>query len=70
MCSLTSQGHPYAIFRRALERRNSIGRLEELVDALEQSPLIDRGCLHAGSFPAGLDQDGRARVTANDPNTA
>ncbi|MFL5958690.1 MAG: hypothetical protein ACJ75G_00280 [Gaiellaceae bacterium] len=22
MCSLTSQGHPYAIFRRALERRN------------------------------------------------
>jgi hypothetical protein len=22
MCSVTSQGHPYAIFRRALERRN------------------------------------------------
>jgi hypothetical protein len=24
MCSVTSQGHPYAIFRRALERRNLI----------------------------------------------
>jgi hypothetical protein len=22
ICSVTSQGHPYAIFRRALERRN------------------------------------------------
>ena len=48
ICSITSQGHPYAIFRRALERRNLVAawaaaaelQVVSLADALALCLLV------------------------------